>query len=135
MINQIIRNCLLIPYSLFASCFDIRKQKIPNKLIIIGYLMGIFYCFSYHGFDEASLERYLIKILIPFILIILSIFHKIGMGDIKFISTVCGFLTEREIVSWLLLAIIIEGIAFVVMRRKKLPFLPALSISLWVMLI
>lgn len=66
-----------------CSLVDIKKQKIPNYLIIIFSLIGIYLK------EYSFIINFLISILLLFILYKVEVF---GAGDIKLIAVISGYL-------------------------------------------
>lgn len=77
---------------LFISVYyDIKSKRIPNKLIIIGYLS----CFIISLIQKGShgMIEFLIGSTVPLIILfILFLFRMIGAGDIKLLALVGGVL-------------------------------------------
>ena len=106
MVNIII--LLLIVLGLSVIC-DIKYQKIPNKLVLFGFFIGIIHLCIYD-----SPKNILIKI--PIILFIILSFYPlfkigvIGAGDIKLYGILPLFFSNISSIKIILLSILLSAI-------------------------
>lgn len=82
---------------LIASTWDIRTGKIPNYLIIIGYVLGIGTILIQEGVD--NLWICVARAAWP-ILLLYGLFYirAVGAGDIKLLSVVSVFFTFEQMI-------------------------------------
>jgi len=74
-----LRLILMLVFLIAASVCDIRTKKIPNRLVIAGFVTGLFWnAYSIKGFIYA-----LIPVLVLFVLAVVILMEAIGAGDIK----------------------------------------------------
>ena len=97
-----------------ASLWDFKKGKIPNLLIIVGFLYGLMRVFYYQ-----NLFRHIPGILFP-ILLLYPLFKigTIGAGDIKLLSVIGLYISFMESIYCMFLAFVI-GAIFSILRMKK----------------
>ena len=94
---------LLFGLLVIAVYTDITKTIISNRLIIVGYSLGL--VFRIFGEGKTGLLVSIVNISIPVILLyLLFCLHALGAGDIKLISMIGAFLSTK-----LLLQIIIRA--------------------------
>lgn len=97
----------MIPLLVAAGIFDIKERKIPNHLILSGWLLGLCVRLSADGLTGALrlIAAVLVTIAIGFPLFWI---HAIGAGDIKLLSVIGGMHGLRYLslvfAVWLLLA-------------------------------
>ncbi len=92
-----------------AVIFDLRTNKIPNLLILAGYVTGFFYqgiCRGYGGVLEGVLGA-----LFPLV-VLFPVFHirGLGAGDLKLLSLAGIFLTLHKSIDCLIGTIFLGGI-------------------------
>lgn len=112
--------CLLLVL-LVAVWKDISTYKIPNRLILVSWFVGISWNSIQYGF-YGFLYSFL-GLLVPILLLFfLFIFRMLGAGDIKLLSTVgvfYGGLFAIEVVYYSLLFASVQAF-FLVFRRKNI---------------
>ena len=70
-----------------------------------------------------------------FIILILAVIHifymlrLMGGGDVKFISTIIILMKWEETANWLIISILVQALFFILSRKEKLPFAPALTVG------
>ena len=127
--DDIYRYGFLIPYSVIASYFDIKSHKIPNWITFFGFLIcGIYRLL----FLRHSYEDIIINISITIAILIMYALNQLGGGDIKLISTIIILMKWEETANWLMLSVLMQALLFIIIRKKSLPFAPALSIGLMI---
>ena len=73
-----------------AVFLDLKYQRIPNELLMTGFVGGLFYQIYY--FQWSGLISFLTGIFVPVILLgSLFYFRMIGAGDVKLLCVVGGF--------------------------------------------
>lgn len=79
-----------------AACMDIYQEKVDNRFLIGGWLLGIgFQLGAYHG---RGIFSFLAGAALPVILLwILFLFRMLGPGDIKLISVLGGIMGPEAI--------------------------------------
>ena len=116
------------------SLWDIRYREIPNKVSILGILIGILFC--------VSTKRSIVEIGIAFIpaglCYICSRLSKeaIGLGDVIILFVMSFYYSIEKLISICMLAFGIAGVIalllFVVFHKKgnyQIPFVPFLWIG------
>ena len=125
--NDIYRYGVLIPYSVIASYFDIKSRKIPNWITFFGLSSCSIYRLL---FLRQSIEDIIINLIIAIAILIMYALNQLGGGDVKLISTIIILMKWEETVKWLMLSVFVQALLFIAIRKRKLPFAPALSIGL-----
>ncbi len=112
-----------------ASLFDARSYRIPNQLIILGYLAGIYVNLLSYGW--IGIAYFLMKAMWPIVcLSLLYIFGKqLGAGDIKLFSVMATLVGADITVNTMITSVILAGIAIVIVSiyegqliRRKLHY-------------
>ncbi|SFO39750.1 Type IV leader peptidase family protein [Pseudobutyrivibrio sp. JW11] len=112
-----------------ASLFDARSYRIPNQLIILGYLAGIYVNLLSYGW--IGIAYFLMKAMWPIAcLSLLYILGKqLGAGDIKLFSVMATLVGVNITVNTMITSVILAGIAIVVVSiyegqliRRKLHY-------------
>lgn len=100
---------ILIIALIFATVYDIREYRVPNRIIRFGLGTSLIYQISLKG--PPGFACWSIGVILPFFLLfILYLFHVIGAGDIKLFSVVGGFLGYNKVIRIILLAFIIGAV-------------------------
>lgn len=118
---------------LLAVCDDLKRFKISNAWIILGYLSGIIYLLFFQtNFQIQVLVSHLLGAFCTlFFLYPLKRWKVLGGGDIKLFSVIILFVTDlTEGFSILILSILLGGIlsvglilrAFFISKWKREPF-------------
>lgn len=102
-----------------AVFYDLRKDLIPNGLILSGYLFAFLFCI-HEGI--AGIGEFFTGALLPLIsLILLQRAGIIGGGDIKLLSVAGGFLGAGEGVRCILFSFAIGAvISLVILLRRRI---------------
>ena len=102
-----------------ASIFDARSYRIPNQLIVLGYLAGIFVNLAMYG--PIGMKYFLIKALWPIAcLSLLYIFGKqLGAGDIKLFSVMSTLVGVEITVNTMIISVVLAGITIIVLSIVK----------------
>lgn len=109
---------LLLGIAAAALITDIRTGKIPNALILTGYVIG----WSYQIADKGILGLLVFSggaVLPIFLLGIIYYFRMMGAGDIKLLSVLGGIMGLSQIFLCILTAILTGGIISVVLVLKR----------------
>lgn len=104
---------------ILASIYDKRTGKIPNVLILWGYLIGIFFQVLING--PPGVVHFLIKAGMPIIgLYLLFFINALGAGDVKLISVTSVYLDGRFTISLILTSFFIgAGISCLRILKNK----------------
>ncbi|MBR1624032.1 MAG: prepilin peptidase [Pseudobutyrivibrio sp.] len=96
-----------------AVIFDAKSYKIPNQLIILGYMTGI--CLNLQMYGMIGIVYFIIKAAWPVVcLSLLYIFGKqIGSGDIKLFSVMSALVGTKMTVETMYTSVILAGIAII----------------------
>lgn len=82
---------ILIVFATVAVCMDLNRERIDNRLIALGWILG----FSYQLIQEGlrGIGIFFAGAVIPILfLYLLFYFRMIGAGDIKLLSVLGGFM-------------------------------------------
>lgn len=122
-------------FSALAVWFDWYSFRIPNRLILSGYLTTFFMQMLW--FDGSITQRlfyFITGAVYPiFLMGIIWIIGGIGAGDVKLLSVLGTILGAKEIVICCMIALAAGafiGIAAKIKKRKKIHFSIAILISL-----
>lgn len=95
-----------------AAC-DLLTKKIPNLLIISGYITAFATMIILHGWSEAYI--YLIRALVTlFILFIFYFLKALGAGDIKLFSVISIFCPTKILIKFIICSFLIAAATGVV---------------------
>lgn len=108
--NEIFHICLLAIILFAAALSDIKTMKIPNRLILIGLVLGFLYM--------PSIKGILFKLLYLGILFIFGMFGMLGYGDIKLWMVIAVFLGLFQSTIIIIIAAIISMIYSLFKWRK-----------------
>lgn len=125
--NDIDRYGLLIPYSVIASYFDIKDCKIPNMLTAVGLISFGVYRLLFLRHEETEV---FFNLLILMAILLFYLLQLLGGGDVKLISTIIILMKWEETAEWLMVSVLIQAVFFILTRKDKLPFAPALTVGL-----
>jgi leader peptidase (prepilin peptidase) / N-methyltransferase len=132
-IKAIFLDCILI----VTAFIDFKHQVIPNRLVIVTLLAGIFFTFI----CDISLKGSLIGMFVGGgILFLLACIPKVmGGGDVKFMFALGSFLGAQKVLTALFLAFVIASVASILLlifklkgRKDYIPFGPFLAIGCFV---
>lgn len=115
----------LLLITLVASYIDVKKRIIPNKLILIGLILGIIFSIFNQGY---------VYIVVSFLMAVLFalFFEKgIGYGDKKLLSIIPLFLWEKTPMFFFILSIVYLFYYYYQKTKKvhKLPFAPGILLA------
>ncbi len=98
---------------LWASICDARYYKIPNQLIVVGYLIGII--MNLIEYQALGIVYFIIRAGWPIlILTLLRICGKtIGMGDVKIISVMSTMLCVDDLIFVMAASVMLAGVAII----------------------
>ncbi len=112
---------LLVPIGLFAVYFDLRRDKIPNLLIVIGLILGWSFQLIQNGL--LGVVVFFGGMGLPLVLgAVLYYFRMMGAGDIKLLAVAGGFLGPQEAVYCAAASLLVGAAlsAVVLFKRKNL---------------
>ncbi len=97
-----------------AVLFDARSYKIPNQLIILGYLAGIYINLTEYGM--IGMKFFIIEAAWPIIGLSLLYFlgKQIGAGDVKLYSVMATLVGARMTVDTMITSVMLAGVAILV---------------------
>lgn len=96
---------ILLLLLLIAVYTDMTKTIISNRLIIVGFLVGL--VFRIFGEGRTGILVYIVNISIPVILLFLLFFVRaLGAGDIKLFSMIGAFLPTEQLLQVMMMAFI-----------------------------
>lgn len=103
-----------------AAVWDLWKKKIPNPIILAGFILGLVRILP--GQDAKSVLDHFVGILLPLLICApLYLMGTLGAGDIKLFSLAGCFLSAWETLHCIFLSFILAGIiSLVFMVKKKL---------------
>lgn len=116
----LLRNAVLGILLLAAAFCDMKKRKIPNVLIVTGWLFSLFFHFLRSGLEGAfkSVVTVLIILATGFLLFLI---RAVGAGDIKLCSVIGGIQGMVSCVHILTVSIFLAGIwSFAKLTKKRL---------------
>lgn len=108
---------------LLALKQDLKSYKIPNLIILIGYLLSLL--FFTQEYEWTSIHKWLGSIIIPILILFPLFFIKaLGAGDIKLFSVIGGFFGISYAIQFIAISFVIGAIisAAKLIRYKNLKF-------------
>ena len=104
----------------FAAVWDLWKKKIPNSLVITGFVLGWVRILLKP--DTESIFNHFIGIIFPFFICIpLYLMGTLGAGDIKLFSMLGCFLSAKEALYCFWLSFALAGVfSFIFLIKKKI---------------
>lgn len=78
----------------WAAIFDSKSSKIPNLLILSGYLGGIIYLFAFE--IDKLLNRFILSWFVMICLYVFFTLRALGAGDIKLLMMISIYLDFRD---------------------------------------
>lgn len=141
--GQLLSYSILLLLLTAAAVIDIRKQIIPDKLVLAGFAVGLIMLFINDHINWLSAVLAVIIVSGPLLLISVVTKEAIGMGDVKLLTFTGIFLGLEKIVSALMLSLFLSGAVGLILitiklsnRSKKIPFAPFVLVgTLLVMLL
>ncbi|MFV0344046.1 MAG: prepilin peptidase [Anaerocolumna sp.] len=121
MRHIIIKHICLVFLLLLALSKDLKSYKIPNTIILIGYLFGLF--FFCQEQEWTSIHKWVLSIFIPILILFPLFFIKaLGAGDIKLFSVIGGFFGISYVINLIVISFLIGGIlaVFQLCKNKNL---------------
>ena len=112
-----------------ATLFDARSYRIPNQLIVLGYLVGILSNLQILGLQ--GIEYFLIMAIWPIglLLLLFILGRSIGAGDIKLFSVMATLVGARATLDTMVLSVFLAGFTIIVISlyerqllRRKLHY-------------
>ena len=92
-----------------ATACDLLTKKIPNLLIIIGYVSSLATMIILNGFEECYI--YIIRALWPIPVLLIFYFLKaLGAGDIKLFSVISIFCPTEFLIRFIFLSFVIAAL-------------------------
>ena len=109
---------LLAALLVLAAVWDLWKKKIPNRLILIGFVLGLVRFLF--GQESESFLGYLPGIIIPTLICFpLFLTGTLGAGDIKLFSLIGCFLPISEAFNCIILSFFLAGVASLLILLKN----------------
>lgn len=108
-------------YSLAATICDLKYTKIPNLLILLGYVAGAFFNIWSYGLE--GIAKFLFNAIWPILaLYIVFWLGGLGAGDVKMISVLGPILEIRTTGILIILSLVIGAVygAFIMIKDRKL---------------
>jgi prepilin peptidase CpaA len=108
----------LLPIGLLAVLFDLRKDKIPNALILAGLVLGCF--FQIVQARLLGMIVFLGGIGLPLILGAgIYYFRMMGAGDIKLLAVAGGFLGPQKAFYCTIVSLIVGSVLSLLLLLKR----------------
>lgn len=105
----IVKNICLVFLLFLALKQDLKSYKIPNSIIVIGYIISLL--FFVQEYEWTSIHKWMGSMLIPIIVLLpLFIIKALGAGDIKLFSVIGGFFGLAYAMDLIVIAFIIGGV-------------------------
>jgi len=127
---------ILTSILLTISIIDLKTKKIPNKLVVLGIILGLIIMFLN---NKLSIISALLGLLVcGGIIALISIITKgaVGMGDAKLFACIGIFLGLQATLGIMLVSTILSGLVGLALlifgmadRKTTLPFAPFISIA------
>lgn len=97
-----------------ASIFDARSYRIPNQLIIFGYVTGLF--LNIWRFNMIGIVYFIIAAIWPILLLYLLYHQKaLGAGDIKLFSVASTYVGMEFLTDMMVASVMLAGVAILVL--------------------
>lgn len=113
----------LIVFLIIASVIDFKTFKIPNVLVVTGWVTGLVTSLIFHGW-EGLLHSFLNSVFIFAILFPIWMLHMIripviGAGDIKLYMMISTFISFQNTLSIVILSIFLGSFLFIFLIPPK----------------
>ncbi len=116
----LLQNAVLGILLLAAAFCDLKKRKVPNVLVLIGWLFSLIFHFLQCGLEGAfkSVMTVLVILATGFLLFLI---RAVGAGDIKLCSVIGGIQGMAVCVHILAVSVFLAGIwSFAKLTKKRL---------------
>lgn len=89
--------------------FDARDYKIPNELIILGYIGGLL--LNIHSYQIMGVAIFITKAIWPILLLsLLTVVKGLGAGDVKLFSVMSTMVGAADLVTTFIYSVMIAGV-------------------------
>lgn len=89
--------------------FDARDYKIPNELIILGYIGGLL--LNLHSYKIMGVAIFITKAIWPILLLfLLTVVKGLGAGDVKLFSVMSTMVGAADLVTTFIYSVMIAGV-------------------------
>ncbi len=89
--------------------FDARDYKIPNELIILGYIGGLL--LNLHSYQIMGVAIFITKAIWPILLLsLLTVVKGLGAGDVKLFSVMSTMVGAANLVTTFIYSVMIAGV-------------------------
>ncbi len=89
--------------------FDARDYKIPNELIILGYIGGLL--LNLHSYQLMGVAIFITKAIWPILLLsLLTVVKGLGAGDVKLFSVMSTVVGAADLVTTFIYSVMIAGV-------------------------
>lgn len=89
--------------------FDARDYKIPNELIILGYIGGLL--LNLHSYQLMGVAIFITKAIWPILLLsLLTVVKGLGAGDVKLFSVMSTMVGAADLVTTFIYSVMIAGV-------------------------
>ena len=89
--------------------FDAREYKIPNELIILGYIGGLL--LNLHRYQIMGVAIFITKAIWPILLLsLLTVVKGLGAGDVKLFSVMSTMVGAADLVTTFIYSVMIAGV-------------------------
>ncbi len=89
--------------------FDARDYKIPNELIILGYIGGLL--LNLHSYQIMGVAIFITKAIWPILLLsLLTVVRGLGAGDVKLFSVMSTMVGAADLVTTFIYSVMIAGV-------------------------
>lgn len=136
-IPEIFTVILFLLYLIVVSVHDIRTMKIPDKLVLCSFVLGIIAIFTMPETDIASRIIGMFAGSLPLLLLTLMVPGAFGGGDIKLMAGCGFFLGTKPVLLSLVFAVLSGGIWGIVLlaggrkgRKDHFAFGPFLCLGM-----
>lgn len=101
-----------------ACLFDARDYKIPNELILLGYLAGLW--INIQAYQAMGVVLFIAKALWPILLLyLLTVVKGLGAGDVKLFSVAATMVGANEVIEIMIYSVMLAGVIAVILCIKE----------------